>query len=94
MTELAKNSNSALQAAISAALIMAIGMGFGRFAFTAVYPHMIDEGIINLPQASLAASANYAGYLFGAIFAIKIKSQQSYLRHRTLSDSAQLYSYD
>ncbi|EPF87914.1 sugar transporter [Acinetobacter gyllenbergii] len=79
MTELAKNSNSALQAAISAALIMAIGMGFGRFAFTAVYPHMIDEGIINLPQASLAASANYAGYLFGAIFAIKIKSQQSYL---------------
>ncbi|WP_332605033.1 YbfB/YjiJ family MFS transporter [Acinetobacter sp. ESBL14] len=79
MTELVKNSNSALQAAISAALIMAIGMGFGRFAFTAVYPHMIDEGIINLPQASLAASANYAGYLFGALFAIKIKSQQSYL---------------
>lgn len=79
MTEPAKNSNRALQSAISAALIMAIGMGFGRFAFTAVYPHMIDEGIINLQHASLAASANYAGYLLGALFAIKMKSQQSYL---------------
>ncbi|OBY73020.1 YbfB/YjiJ family MFS transporter [Acinetobacter gyllenbergii] len=79
MTELGKNSSSSLQSAICAALIMAIGMGFGRFAFTAVYPHMIDEGIINLQHASLAASANYAGYLFGALFAIKIKSQQSYL---------------
>ncbi|MCH7378766.1 MULTISPECIES: YbfB/YjiJ family MFS transporter [Acinetobacter] len=79
MTEPAKNSNRGLQSAISAALIMAIGMGFGRFAFTAVYPHMIDEGIINLQHASLAASANYAGYLLGALFAIKMKSQQSYL---------------
>lgn len=79
MTEPAKNSNRALQSAISAALIMAIGMGFGRFAFTAVYPHMIDEGIINLQHASLAASANYAGYLLGALFAIKMKPQQSYL---------------
>ncbi|NNP70223.1 YbfB/YjiJ family MFS transporter [Acinetobacter sp. Ac_5812] len=79
MTELGKNSSSSLQSASCAALIMAIGMGFGRFAFTAVYPHMIDEGIINLQHASLAASANYAGYLFGALFAIKIKSQQSYL---------------
>ncbi|WP_010589761.1 MULTISPECIES: YbfB/YjiJ family MFS transporter [unclassified Acinetobacter] len=79
MTDLGKNNNSSLQSAICAALVMAIGMGFGRFAFTAVYPHMIDEGIVNLQHASLAASANYAGYLFGALFAVKIKSQQSYL---------------
>lgn len=67
-----------LKSALSAALIMAIGMGFGRFAFTAVYPHMIAEGILNLHSASIAASANYAGYLFGALFAIKIQSQHSY----------------
>ncbi|UUM26440.1 YbfB/YjiJ family MFS transporter [Acinetobacter colistiniresistens] len=79
MIDLRKNNNSSLQSAICAALVMAIGMGFGRFAFTAVYPHMIDEGIVNLQHASLAASANYAGYLFGALFAVKIKSQQSYL---------------
>lgn len=67
-----------LKSALSAALVMAIGMGFGRFAFTAVYPHMIAEGILNLHSASIAASANYAGYLFGALFAIKIQSQHSY----------------
>lgn len=68
-----------LQSALSAALIMAIGMGFGRFAFTAVYPHMIAEGILSLHRASIAASANYAGYLIGALFAIKIQSQHSYI---------------
>ncbi|ENX41205.1 YbfB/YjiJ family MFS transporter [Acinetobacter sp. NIPH 2100] len=78
MTKLEKHSNSSLQSAICAALIMAIGMGFGRFAFTAVYPHMIEEGILSLHSASVAASANYAGYLFGALFAIKIQSQHSY----------------
>ncbi|GGH31642.1 YbfB/YjiJ family MFS transporter [Acinetobacter courvalinii] len=67
-----------LKSAFSAALIIAIGMGFGRFAFTAVYPHMIAEGILSLHSASIAASANYAGYLFGALFAIKIQSQHSY----------------
>lgn len=67
-----------LKSAFSAALVMAIGMGFGRFAFTAVYPHMIAEGILSLHSASIAASANYAGYLFGALFAIKIQSQHSY----------------
>lgn len=77
MTKLEKHSNSSLQSAICAALIMAIGMGFGRFAFTAVYPHMIEEGILSLHSASVAASANYAGYLFGALFAIKIQSQHS-----------------
>ena len=67
-----------LKSALSAALIMAIGMGFGRFAFTAVYPHMIAEDILSLHSASIAASANYAGYLIGALFAIKIQSQHSY----------------
>ncbi|MDH0563181.1 YbfB/YjiJ family MFS transporter [Acinetobacter courvalinii] len=67
-----------LKSAFSAALVMAIGMGFGRFAFTAVYPHMIAEGILSLHSASIAAAANYAGYLFGALFAIKIQSQHSY----------------
>jgi len=49
---------------------MAIGMGFGRFAFTAIYPHMVEEGLLDLQSGSLAASANYAGYLLGALLAI------------------------
>ncbi|WP_038344249.1 YbfB/YjiJ family MFS transporter [Acinetobacter sp. A47] len=67
-----------LRSAYSAALVMAIGMGFGRFAFTAVYPHMIEEGILDLHRAGVAASANYAGYLLGALLAIRLRSHSSY----------------
>jgi hypothetical protein len=67
-----------LRAAIDAALILAIGMGFGRFAYTAVYPLMVDEGGISLQGASLAASANYAGYLLGAVLAVRFKAADAH----------------
>src|SRR5262245_226254 len=54
-------------AALSAALILAIGMGFGRFAFTGLYPLMVRDGLLTVRTGSLAASANYAGYLIGAL---------------------------
>ncbi|AQR69251.1 MFS transporter [Janthinobacterium sp. LM6] len=63
-----------LGAAIAAAAILAIGMGFGRFAFTAIYPHMLAEGVLTLRDGSLAASANYAGYLLGAILAMRARA--------------------
>ncbi|MED5612397.1 YbfB/YjiJ family MFS transporter [Janthinobacterium sp. P210005] len=63
-----------LRAAIAAAVILAIGMGFGRFAFTAIYPHMLEEGVLTLRDGSLAASANYAGYLLGAILAMRARA--------------------
>lgn len=53
--------------ALSAALVLALGMGFGRFAFTGLYPQMVDEGWLSVSSGSLAASANYAGYLLGAL---------------------------
>lgn len=68
-----------LRAAIAAAAILAIGMGFGRFAFTAIYPHMLSEGVLTLRDGSLAASANYAGYLLGAILAMRARA---YSAHR------------
>ena len=52
---------------LSAALVIAVGMGFGRFAFTGMYPLMVSEALMSLKQGSLVASANYAGYLAGAI---------------------------
>ncbi|WP_253251978.1 YbfB/YjiJ family MFS transporter [Janthinobacterium sp. GW458P] len=63
-----------LGSAIAAAAILAIGMGFGRFAFTAIYPHMVAEGVLSLRDGSLAASANYAGYLLGAILAMRARA--------------------
>ncbi|WP_425251620.1 YbfB/YjiJ family MFS transporter [Janthinobacterium sp. NFX145] len=67
-----------LRAAIAAATILAIGMGFGRFAFTAIYPHMVGEGVLSLRDGSLAASANYAGYLLGAILAMRARAHNAH----------------
>ncbi|WP_230506084.1 YbfB/YjiJ family MFS transporter [Janthinobacterium sp. FW305-128] len=67
-----------LRAAIAAAVILAIGMGFGRFAFTAIYPHMVEEGVLSLREGSLAASANYAGYLLGAILAMRARARSAH----------------
>jgi MFS family permease len=55
------------------ALILAVGMGFGRFAFTGMYPLMVRDGVIDVASGSLAASANYAGYLLGAILAARFQ---------------------
>jgi MFS family permease len=67
-----------LRAAVAAAAILAIGMGFGRFAFTAIYPHMVGEGILSLRDGSLAASANYAGYLLGAILSMRARAHSAH----------------
>ncbi|BCP54857.1 sugar transporter [Kaistia sp. 32K] len=54
-------------AAVAAAIVLVIGMGFGRFAFTGLYPQMVADGQISVGGGSYAASANYAGYLIGAL---------------------------
>ncbi len=65
-------SNSRFVETVSAALVVAVGMGFGRFAFTGMYPLMVGEGLMSLDQGSLAASANYAGYLVGALLVSRL----------------------
>ena len=52
---------------LAGAAILAVGMGFGRFAFTGMYPLMVKEAVMSVSTGSLAASANYAGYLVGAL---------------------------
>ncbi|HSV53882.1 MAG TPA: YbfB/YjiJ family MFS transporter [Burkholderiaceae bacterium] len=46
---------------------LAVAMGIGRFAFTPLLPMMLADGVINLATASWLASANYLGYLVGAL---------------------------
>ncbi len=52
---------------LAAALVLMIAMSFGRFAFTGLYPAMVSQGQITVEGGSYAASANYAGYLAGAL---------------------------
>ncbi len=58
--------------------MLAVVMGFGRFAYTALFPYMVNEQILGIEQGSWAAAANYLGYLIGAIWAIRIKLDQAH----------------
>ena len=53
--------------ALAGAIALAIAMGIGRFAFTPLLPMMLHDGVIDLHGASWLASANYLGYLGGAL---------------------------
>src|SRR5262245_10591722 len=45
---------------------LAVAMGVGRFAFTPLLPMMQHDAGLSLAAGACLASANYAGYLFGA----------------------------
>ncbi|MEP7298837.1 MAG: YbfB/YjiJ family MFS transporter [Burkholderiales bacterium] len=53
--------------ALAGAVSLAVAMGIGRFAFTPLLPMMLHDGVIDLHGASWLASANYLGYLTGAL---------------------------
>lgn len=58
---------------LAGAVVLVIGMGYGRFAFTGILPLMIQEHLLTLSQGNLAAAANYAGYLAGALLLAKAR---------------------
>jgi len=61
---------SPLQLAWPGLVALAIAMGIGRFAFTPVWPLMAQDAGLSLAQGGWLASANYAGYLLGALAAV------------------------
>ena len=63
----ARVARSPMLESVAGAMILAVGMGFGRFSFTGMYPLMVKEAVMTVSAGSLAASANYAGYLLGAL---------------------------
>ncbi len=56
-----------LSIAMAGLVALGVAMGIGRFAFTPLLPMMLAEGSVGLAGASLLASANYLGYLLGAL---------------------------
>jgi MFS family permease len=56
-----------LAIALAGLVSLGVAMGIGRFAFTPLLPVMMAEGSVSLGDASLLASANYLGYLLGAL---------------------------
>ncbi len=55
--------------AIAGFFALALAMGVGRFAYTPMLPPMLDGSTLSLAGAGFVASANFAGYLAGALLA-------------------------
>ncbi|MDB5965477.1 MAG: YbfB/YjiJ family transporter [Polaromonas sp.] len=58
---------SPLTIALAGMIALATAMGIGRFAFTPLLPMMLHDGAVDLLGASWLATANYLGYLVGAL---------------------------
>lgn len=56
--------------AICGLLALAVANGIGRFAFTPILPLMQEDAGVSVAQGGWLASANYAGYLVGALWAM------------------------
>lgn len=78
-------SRQALWLALAGSIVLMIGMGYGRFAFTGVLPLMLNEGLLTLHEGNLAASANYAGYLVGALLLAWVSSPWTIITLRAVA---------
>lgn len=70
-TEVADPANlqaaQALRIAWAGMVALAVAMGIGRFAFTPLLPMMLHDGVVDIAAGSWLATANYFGYLVGAL---------------------------
>ncbi len=60
-------SQRPLAVALAGMAALAVAMGIGRFAFTPLLPMMLHDGVVTLAGGSWLATANYLGYLIGAL---------------------------
>ncbi len=64
-----QRSGSSITMVLGGALVMAAGMGIGRFLYTPILPYMVSYEVLTPVSAGNVASANFIGYLIGALAA-------------------------
>lgn len=65
--------SSPVVTALAGLMALAVAMGIGRFAFTPVLPMMLHDAGLSIADGGWLASANYLGYLIGALSATMIQ---------------------
>src|SRR5713101_5726293 len=63
---------SPMTVALAGLAALAVAMGVGRFAFTPILPMMQQDAGLTVAQGAWLASANYLGYLAGALSALAL----------------------
>lgn len=66
--------------------LLTVGMGLGRFVYTAMFPIMLVESSFDFSQLSYIASSNYIGYLAGALlFSLGYWHQRTHIKRHLLA---------
>jgi MFS family permease len=61
--------------ALTGLVTLGVAMGIGRFAFTPILPMMQQDAAVSVAVGGWLASANYVGYLVGAISAVALRAR-------------------